>query len=529
MKCKSFITLILYFSFTLNVLSLSPAFSIEFDDKNHSQELTKTKNSDPSIIEFINSITEYSFSNKINSGITKKKIACIDHVKRHYYIYVSKNYNAQTKSPLIVYLHGSIGNDLQHRDDDYFSDSPFIKVADQLGGIVLFPMADYSSAWWTKVGTENIFSQIKKIKADFNIDDNKVFLSGFSDGGSGSFYLAMTKSSTFAGFIPLCGNPTVGASRSEFQNYLCNLYNRPMYVVNTDNDKLFPNFEIKPMIELAKKSGGEIIYNIQEGYDHDFEIVNNEVNNIVSFIQHNSRNTIPSEIIWETESSYNGQFMWLKIDRINKYDTKFWHGDINATVEKQGLMLGFTPDFQYQGPGLKIQSLIDLYSFANQTGIEAGDIIYQFNGYKINDIETFANVFLNTNEGGKVKYLVERNNQKLIINSVHPGSEKELLFSRENSSAYIRAYYHDNTFLLNSSNLGGFTIYIDPKMVNIDKEIKIINNGNLVFEGRIIADKDFALEYFMQNYDREVVYINKISIDLMDETSNITNTFNFYL
>jgi hypothetical protein len=57
--------------------------------------------------------------------------------------------------------------------------------------ILLVPVTNGMAPWWTEAGVDVIFSVLASIRQTVNVDENKIFCMGFSDGAGGAFYLAL--------------------------------------------------------------------------------------------------------------------------------------------------------------------------------------------------------------------------------------------------------------------------------------------------------------------------------------------------
>ena len=83
---------------------------------------------------------------------------------------------------------------------------------------------------------------LDRVKRTYNVDENRVALSGVSDGGTGAYYVAMRDTTPFASFLPLNGSSwcwrtrrsTDGESVSEQPR------NKPFFIVNGGRDPLYP-------------------------------------------------------------------------------------------------------------------------------------------------------------------------------------------------------------------------------------------------------------------------------------------------
>ena len=187
---------------------------------------------------------------KTSKGLQIFRNKCSDGIERPFAVYVPKTYDRSKEHTLVVYLHGLVGRSeimtekeiREELDWIHFKDS-----AEKNNYILLFPVANADAMWWDEVGTDNVLTQVKFVKTHYNVDDNAVFMTGFSDGASGSFYFAMCYPDLFAGFIPLNGHMGVVSIDGGIETYAQNMFNRPLHVINTDIDGLYPDKEMREM------------------------------------------------------------------------------------------------------------------------------------------------------------------------------------------------------------------------------------------------------------------------------------------
>src|SRR4029450_13986554 len=110
------------------------------------------------------------------------------------------------------------------------------------------------------------------VKQAYNVDENRVVLSGVSDGGTAAYYTAMRDTTPFASFLPLNGfirvldNETADADGDLFPN---NLRNKPLFVVNGGRDPMYPTSVVDPVITRLQKAGVDVTYRPQPGAGHD--------------------------------------------------------------------------------------------------------------------------------------------------------------------------------------------------------------------------------------------------------------------
>lgn len=77
---------------------------------------------------------------------------------------------------------------------------------------------------------------LKEIKQTINVNDDKVFISGHSNGATGSFSYLMKQQSPFAGFYGFNTQPKVRTGGT----FIRNIANRSYFNISTDEDYYFP-------------------------------------------------------------------------------------------------------------------------------------------------------------------------------------------------------------------------------------------------------------------------------------------------
>jgi hypothetical protein len=379
-----------------------------------------------------------------------------------------------------------------------------------------------------------VLQQIRKTKQDFNIDDNRVFMMGFSDGASGSFNFAMCYPTDFAGFLPFNGHPGVGSSAG-MHTYFVNLANRPVYVINTDEDELYPaEKKIRPMMELANEAGADLLYRIYTGIGHDFDYLETELPLIARFMENHPR-TLNSRIIWESADP-GRQCMWLSIDSITNEGYADWYKDYNMKLIDDRVMFGFVPDDHhtkldyssidtsalfnllekesFHGPGVRVDNVVGDSTLCALTGIQAGDIIVKLDDKAVNTLDDADEYKQSKQRGDSVYMAILRNGEVVEFNTKFPEPTIFDLFTREKPSGRVEGYFCANRFTLRMSQVGAFTLYLYPTMVQLDQNVVVEVNGQVLYDQPVTPSPGFLLHTFSESRDRELLYVNKIHIKL---------------
>jgi len=116
------------------------------------------------------------------------------------------------KSPLLLSLHG------MDQDPNYQqSNTHWEAVADTAGFVVVYPRGGTGMSTWDISGdkdTKWVLEIIDQMAKDYDIDRNRVYLSGFSMGGMFTYHAMSKIADKIAAFAPCSGPNVMGASKA---------------------------------------------------------------------------------------------------------------------------------------------------------------------------------------------------------------------------------------------------------------------------------------------------------------------------
>lgn len=447
--------------------------------------------------------------------LVEKQILCEDGVERPYVLYIPKNYDASKATPLMVILHGGVGRSELIKDRiAYAEEYQIMKIAREAGWIALFPFGQAGALWWDGVGMTNILNQIRTVKTNYNIDDNRVWMGGFSDGASASFFFAMAKPNDFGAFVPLNGHMGVAALDGELTTCPANMRNSPQHVICTDNDGLYPAARMRKTIEMAIDAGADIIYREYNGYGHDFGYAEAELPVIANFLDSHPRDRFPNKVFCESVGPDFGWMRWLRLESIAPGTRAEWHKDYNTPLVDNRITFGFFIDSEFEGSGLKVDKLVDGATLSAEMGLTADDIIIECQGQKISNNDDLDKVKESLNRGDTVTIQVKRGDEKVTLKGKLPPPLHYLLMPIRQPTGALKANYMANTFKVKSSQVAEFTVFIHPDMIQLDQPVRIIVDGVETFNAHVKPDIDFMIRNYLEHRDRALLYVNYITVKL---------------
>jgi predicted esterase/thiol-disulfide isomerase/thioredoxin len=180
-----------------------------------------------------------------------------------YVVFIPRTHDGTKAFPAILFLHGagSRGSDgrlpirggLAKAIRDRKENFPFI---------VIFPQARQGESWTAEsTGGKRALAILDQVQKEYQIDTERVYLTGLSMGGEGTWSLAASEPDRWAAIVPIChGWRTDRAAR---------LKNIPCWCFHGDADRMIPPQQSRDMIKAIQDAGGKPLYQEFIGVDHD--------------------------------------------------------------------------------------------------------------------------------------------------------------------------------------------------------------------------------------------------------------------
>lgn len=258
------------------------------------------------------------FSADAATGVVESSRQAADGTEFPYVILVPDSYDAEHSYPVEVMLHGGVGRPKPEQGESIWRGGyDNIRKDDRL---VVVPLAWNEAIWWQPNQAENIVEILRTVRKNYNVDDNRVTLTGVSDGGTGAWFFAFKQPSEWAAFLPYIGHPGVlrnPQSGGGYRLYFENLVDKPFYIVNGENDQLYPAASLASFIEILAQQEVEHTFRIIEGGGHNTRWLPEETPAIEAFKAEHERDPFPDQIQWVTESSEQfNEYNWIRVDAL---------------------------------------------------------------------------------------------------------------------------------------------------------------------------------------------------------------------
>ncbi len=164
------------------------------------------------------------------------------------------------KLPLVIQLHGAgeRGDGKEHLDA--VDAHGFSKViADrEINCIFVMPQCPDEDYWATRV--ESLLKFIGQLTEEFPVDTDRIYLTGLSMGGFGTWYTATARPDLFAAIAPCCGGGMAWSA---------DMLKMPVWAFHGADDNVVSVNNSDQMVEALKKNGANVKYTRLDGVGHN--------------------------------------------------------------------------------------------------------------------------------------------------------------------------------------------------------------------------------------------------------------------
>jgi predicted peptidase len=224
---------------------------------------------------------------RVETGFLDREIT-LGSISYRYQVYVPVNYVRGKALPVILFLHGVGEGGEDGLLQTQVGLGPAIRQArERFPFIVVFPQARRDHLWADETATLALKTLDQTVK-EFNGDPQRLYLTGISMGGFGTWYVAAKAPGKFAAIVPICGfvnlkRPDLPAERKAFvlkdgpfakspDPYVAvasQISKVPTWIFHGGADPVISPDESRRMFQTLKASGFDVKYTEYNGVAHD--------------------------------------------------------------------------------------------------------------------------------------------------------------------------------------------------------------------------------------------------------------------
>jgi poly(3-hydroxybutyrate) depolymerase len=244
----------------------------------------------------------------------------IDDSTQKFMLFVPSDYDASRRWPLIVFLHGAgewenarrpteVGLPLRQRMESF----PFL---------VAYPLGRGTMGFGT-LAEQDVLSVLAEAKRLYAVDEDRVYLTGLSMGGMGTFRLGLLHPHLWAALAPVCGR---GEPRLA-ENGL----HLPLWAFHGDADTSVPVSGSRDMVARYRELMYNVRYSEYAGVGHNSWDRAYAGNDLYDWLLTHRRVTRPERVRFRTDGLRHARAYWLTILALHDYSQS---GSVDAIFDR---------------------------------------------------------------------------------------------------------------------------------------------------------------------------------------------------
>jgi len=216
------------------------------------------------------------------SQFLEREIKLGEHTYK-YRVWLPHHYTKLHRLPVILYLHGSGERGSDNSSQLNTGLAPALE-RERYKAIVVFPQAESGREWYGETETMAL-AELDAAMREFHADPRRVYLTGISLGGAGTWYMAR-HNRRWAALVPVCGEvarhpddpfPTdpppdvarIVGSANPYATLAQLIGHTPVWAFHGAKDGTVPVTESRSMVAALRQAGGNVHYTEYPEGNHD--------------------------------------------------------------------------------------------------------------------------------------------------------------------------------------------------------------------------------------------------------------------
>lgn len=227
---------------------------------------------------FVGSLSSEASAQSAATGFVDRTVTMGAEAYR-YQVYVPANYTRASTWPVILFLHGGgeRGTDGLIQTEVGIGGA-IRRFSTRFPAIVVMPQAR-APLGWVGANADMALKALDQTEAEFSTDKGRVYLTGMSMGGAGTWYVSYRHPNRFAALVAICArvrpsatttDPVVPAGEGEpFATLATRIKHLPIWVFHGDADPTVPVDESRGIVAALQALNAPLRYSELPGVGHN--------------------------------------------------------------------------------------------------------------------------------------------------------------------------------------------------------------------------------------------------------------------
>src|ERR1041385_2886251 len=173
-----------------------------------------------------------------------------------YRLFIPANYAPPSRYPLVLFLHGSGERGTNNLMQLTGQPGPLIFASEtnqiKYPSFVIAPQCPLDGFWDDGIRDAQVMGLLDALQSEFSIDADRLYITGLSMGGFGTWDYIMQYPGVYAAAIPMSGG---GSS-----DLAARITHMPIWNFHAANDNVVSVINSREIVSAVRKAGGSVIY-----------------------------------------------------------------------------------------------------------------------------------------------------------------------------------------------------------------------------------------------------------------------------
>jgi predicted peptidase len=214
------------------------------------------------LLSFLLFLPSLAAADDTKTGFVNKTFKNTDGSESPYVVFVPHAYDGKTELPVILFLHGAGETKGGSKKPVEVGIGPVIKKQEKtFAAVVVIPQSEKRTWQATSDDGKRAMAILADVQKEYKTDAKRVYLTGLSMGGFGTWSLAAAHADKWAAIAPICGGGDVKNAEK--------IKDLPCWCFHGDKDTAVKVELSRTMIDAIKKAGGTPKYTEYPGVAHN--------------------------------------------------------------------------------------------------------------------------------------------------------------------------------------------------------------------------------------------------------------------
>ncbi len=195
----------------------------------------------------------------------------------NYLLFLPKDYQprGEKRWPMILFLHGAGERGTNLSKVAVHGPPKIVTSKPELPFVVVSPQCPNGQTWSDDV----LLALLEEVTKKYKVDQSRIYLTGLSMGGFGTWSLGLRHPDRFAALAPICGGGTILSALLPDDEIKARLKTLPIWVFHGAKDPVVKLEESERLVNALKRAGNNAKLTVYPEANHDSwtETYNNPV------------------------------------------------------------------------------------------------------------------------------------------------------------------------------------------------------------------------------------------------------------